>query len=82
MPGQKREMLATQVRYAEKRVLMGTLDGIRKRLAPIRGIPTKGGKMEGQYSDIEEIFDTFENLPKKIFSGQFIKDFFADDKKK
>ncbi len=30
-----------QLRLGEKRILRGTMDGVRRRLAPIRGIPTK-----------------------------------------
>lgn len=32
---------ALQLRLGEKRILRGTMDGVRRRLAPIRGIPTK-----------------------------------------
>lgn len=31
----------SQLRLGEKRILRGTMDGVRRRLAPIRGIPTK-----------------------------------------
>lgn len=34
-------MLLAQLRLTEKRILRGTMDGVRRRLAPIRGIPTK-----------------------------------------
>jgi hypothetical protein len=34
-----------------------------RRLAPIRGIPTKGGNLSDPNSDLKEIFDTFESLP-------------------
>jgi hypothetical protein len=30
-----------QLRLGEKRILSGTMGGVRRRLAPIRGIPTK-----------------------------------------
>lgn len=36
-----------QLRLGEKRILRGTMDGVRRRLAPIRGIPTK--VIEGNY---------------------------------
>ena len=35
------QRLAAQLRVAEKRILSGTMGGVRRRLAPIRGIPTK-----------------------------------------
>jgi protein-histidine N-methyltransferase len=34
-----------------------------RRLAPIRGIPTKSGDLADPNSDLKEIFDTFESLP-------------------
>lgn len=37
--------------------------GICRRLAPIRGIPTKSGNLADPNSDLKEIFDTLENLP-------------------
>lgn len=36
-----KQRLAAQLRLAEKRILRGTMEGVRRRLAPIRGIPTK-----------------------------------------
>lgn len=57
------ERLAVQVRLQEKRILLATTDAIRTRLAPIRGVPTKSGKMVDPNSDLLEIFETFENLP-------------------
>lgn len=33
--------MQAQLRLGEKRILRGTMDGVRRRLAPIRGIPTK-----------------------------------------
>ena len=36
-----RERVAAQLRLSEKRILRGTMEGVRRRLAPIRGIPTK-----------------------------------------
>ncbi len=35
-----------------------------RRLAPIRGIPTKGGGMSDPNADLREIFATIESLPK------------------
>jgi hypothetical protein len=36
---------------------------VRRRLAPIRGIPTKAGGMQDPNSDIREIFDVIESIP-------------------
>jgi histone-lysine N-methyltransferase SETD3 len=66
-----RERLAARLRLGEKRVLRGTMDGVRRRLAPIRGVPTKKG-MEDPNADFKEIFDAFEAIPaapKKLFDG-------------
>ena len=41
-----------------------TTNAVRRRLAPIRGIPTKQG-MEDPNADLLEIFDAIENLPNK-----------------
>lgn len=52
-----------------------------RRLAPIRGIPTKGGKMVSPNADLEDIFSTIENIPnapKKLFAG--IKSWARGDK--
>lgn len=38
---------------------------ICRRLAPIRGVPTKEGGMQGPYSDINAIFTGIEELPQK-----------------
>ena len=40
------ERLAAKLRLSEKRIISGTMDAVRKRLAPIRGIPTKAGGMQ------------------------------------
>lgn len=43
-----------------------------RRLAPIRGVPTKEGSLTSPYSDLEEIFTSIEELPKrpvKFLSG-------------
>jgi hypothetical protein len=39
------------------------MDAVRRRLAPIRGIPTKAGGMTDPNSDIKEVFDLIEGLP-------------------
>lgn len=57
------ERLAVLLRSSEKEILLATTDAIRKRLAPIRGIPTKTGNMEDPNQDILEIFETIEGLP-------------------
>lgn len=41
-----------------------TMDAVRRRLAPIRGIPTKSGKMADPNADIKEVFDFIDELPK------------------
>ncbi|PRW58899.1 rubisco small subunit N-methyltransferase [Chlorella sorokiniana] len=66
------QRLAAQLRLGEKRILRGTMDGVRRRLAPIRGIPTKSGGMQDPNADLIEIFDTIEQLPsapKKLLDG-------------
>lgn len=68
----ERQRAACQLRFSEKVILQKTLDAVRRRLAPIRGIPTKGGKMVNPNKDLEDIFSTIEgipNAPKKLFSG-------------
>ena len=55
---------AAALRLSEKRILNEVMASVRRRLAPIRGIPTKSG-MESANSDLLEIFDTLENLNKK-----------------
>ncbi|PSC76514.1 U3 small nucleolar ribonucleo MPP10 [Micractinium conductrix] len=67
-----RQRLAAQLRLGEKRILRGTMDGVRRRLAPIRGIPTKGGGMQDPNADFKEIFDTIESIPtapKRLLDG-------------
>jgi len=64
-----RERLAAQLRLREKRILQSTMTAVRKRLAPIRGIPTKSGVLEDPNADLLEIFDTIENGPKRIVDG-------------
>jgi len=68
----KRQRLAGQLRLSEKRVLRGTMDGVRRRLAPIRGIPTKDGALGDPNADFKEMFDVLEAIPtapKKLFDG-------------
>lgn len=43
-----------------------------RRLAPIRGIPTKSGDMADPNADLREVFDTIEalpSLPSKLVGG-------------
>jgi len=66
------ELLACKLRLGEKTILQETMSAVRRRLAPIRGIPTKSGKMEDPNADLLEIFDTLEaipNAPKKAIEG-------------
>lgn len=58
------ERLAVKLRLSEKRIISSTMDAVRTRLAPIRGIPVKGGSMQDINSDIKEIFDVIESIPK------------------
>ena len=67
-----REKVAARLRLAEKSVLQGTLDAVRRRLAPIRGVPTKDGSMTDANADLLEIFGALEALPSvpgKIVGG-------------
>lgn len=67
-----RERLAGRLRVAEKTILSQTMDAVRRRLAPIRGIPTKAGKMADPNQDIKEVFDFIDELPKapaKVFDN-------------
>ena len=59
-----RERTAAKLRLAEKKLVNATTTAVRRRLAPIRGIPTKQG-MEDPNADLIEIFDALENLPNK-----------------
>ena len=47
-----RQRLAALLRLGEKRILRGTMGGVRRRLAPIRGIPTKAGGMQDPNADL------------------------------
>lgn len=68
----RRERAAAALRAAEKRILRGTMDGVRRRLAPIRGIPTKDGSLVDPNADLNEVFEVLESLPSapvKLFQG-------------
>ncbi len=68
----RRERMAALLRLGEKRVLRGTMDGVRTRLAPIRGIPTKSGGLQDPNADLVEIFTAIEELPQapgKLMDG-------------
>lgn len=56
-------LLAARLRLAEKQIISATMDALRRKLAPIRGIPTKGGKMTDPNQDIKEVFELFESIP-------------------
>lgn len=67
-----KERVAAVLRLSEKQILGGTMTGVRRRLAPIRGIPTKKGGMQDPNADLLEIFDTIEAIPaapKKLLDG-------------
>ncbi|PNH12803.1 hypothetical protein TSOC_000234 [Tetrabaena socialis] len=67
-----RERLAVKLRLGEKRIINATMDAVRRRLAPIRGIPTKSGAMLDPNSDFKEMFDLLESIPMapvKLFQG-------------
>ena len=59
-----RQRVAAKLRLAEKRLINATTTAVRRRLAPIRGIPTKQG-LEDPNADLLEIFYAIENLPNK-----------------
>lgn len=66
------ERLAAQLRLEEKRIVTGTMDAVRERLAPIRGIPTKTGSMSDPNQDVRDMFEAMEsipNIPARIFGG-------------
>lgn len=67
-----RQRVAAALKVSEKRILRGTMDGVRRRLAPIRGIPTKAGNLQDPNADFKEMFDVFESIPsapKRFFDG-------------
>ena len=62
---------ASRLRQCEKELVGEMMNAVRRRLAPIRGIPTKQG-MEDPNADLLEIFDAIEsipNAPKKAFEN-------------
>ena len=64
--------LAARLRLGEKRILQGTLDAVRRRLAPIRGVPMKDGTLRDANADFVEIFDAWAAVPaapKKLVDG-------------
>lgn len=48
---------------SEKTILTQFMDAVRRKLAPVRGIPTKSGGMQDPNADFKEIFDTIEAIP-------------------
>jgi len=60
----ERQISAARLRLSEKKLINATTTAVRRRLAPIRGIPTKQG-LEDPNADLIEIFDAIENLPNK-----------------
>lgn len=58
-----KQRLAVKLRLSEKKIINATMEAVRTRLAPIRGIPTKSGGMQDPNSDITEIFDALESIP-------------------
>ncbi|KAL3675058.1 hypothetical protein R1sor_025006 [Riccia sorocarpa] len=70
------EKLAAQLRLCEKQILISSMAALRNRLAPIRGIPVKGGGLKDPNSDIMEMFDMAEQIasaPSKFLSNIFKK---------
>lgn len=68
----REQRLAAHLRMGEKRTIRGVMDGVRRRLAPIRGIPTKSGTLQDPNADFKEMFDVIESIPsapKKLFDG-------------
>ncbi|KAL2623620.1 hypothetical protein R1flu_003825 [Riccia fluitans] len=71
-----KEKLAAQLRLCEKQILINSMAALRNRLAPIRGIPVKGGGLKDPNSDIMEMFDMAEQIasaPSKFLSNIFKK---------
>ena len=60
---------AAGLRLAEKGLLSACMGAVRRRLAPIRGVPTKRG-MERKDADLFEIFEAIEN-PLASVKGAF-----------
>ena len=70
-----REWLAAQVRVREKGIWAGTVAAVRRRLAPIRGLPSKQG-MADPNAEIKEMFGAMEvglAAPMKLLGGLFNK---------
>lgn len=70
------EKLAAKLRMGEKSILNAAMASLRNRLAPIRGVPSKGGQMQDPNSDIKELFEVMEkglSAPRKFFSQIFDK---------
>ena len=74
---QTRKLLACILRKQEKLILMSTMNAVRQKLLPVRGLtPTKTG-MKDVNDDIIEIFDMIEdipNMPRKFFESLFRED--------
>lgn len=67
-----KERLALQLLQSEKDILLSTTDAIRQRLAPIRGIPSKSGRLEDPNQDLLEIFEAVEGIgsaPQRLWKG-------------
>jgi len=60
---QGKPRLAARLRFSEKTILTQFMDAVRRKLAPVRGIPTKAGGMQDPNADLKEIFDTIEAIP-------------------
>ncbi|KAI5069526.1 hypothetical protein GOP47_0015827 [Adiantum capillus-veneris] len=68
----EKERVAAKLRVCEQRILSNTMSALRNRLAPIRGVPTKGGAMKDRHSDIKEMFGVMEDVasaPRKFMSN-------------
>jgi histone-lysine N-methyltransferase SETD3 len=66
-----RARLAARLRFGEKAILTATMDAVRRKLAPVRGIPTKQG-MQDPNADLKEIFEAIEGIPSapaRLFDG-------------
>lgn len=59
----EQQRISRQLLLSEKRILQSCVDIVRTRLAPIRGIPTKSGKLEDPNQDLAEMFKSIEELP-------------------
>ena len=62
---------ASRLRQTEKELVGEMMNAVRRRLAPIRGIPTKQG-MEDPNADLLgmiEFFESIPNAPKKAFEN-------------